>query len=383
MRINAARGIIAMSSKTYKDTFVSPQHTILQALEVINSSAMQVALVVDDEKTLLGTVTDGDVRRGLLSNISMSSSVVDIMNKNPTRVVQGTDLEKILEIMALRKIHQMPVLNEDGQVVALYLLDDLLEQKQASDAAHKPVYTGKNQNAHVMLMVGGEGRRLQPLTNDLPKPMISVGGKPLLETIIGNFVSQGYCDFSLSVNYKADIIRDHFRDGSEFGANISYVLETQKMGTAGSLSLLEQRPDTPIIVMNGDLLTNIDFRSVVDFHCQNRSLATMCVREYKHEIPYGIVQNQGTKLDSVVEKPTQTHFVNAGIYVLEPKAIDLVPEREYFDMPDLFSAINEAGGEASVFPIHEYWMDIGRMEDLEKAREEYASVFMPAKAIEA
>lgn len=383
MRINAARGIIAMSSKTYKDTFVSPQHTILQALEVINSSAMQVALVVDDEKTLLGTVTDGDVRRGLLSNISMSSSVVDIMNKNPTRVVEGTEPEKILEIMTLKKIHQMPITNEGGQVVALKLIDDLLDQKQASKVDDNVVYAGKNQNAHVMLMVGGEGRRLQPLTNDLPKPMISVGGKPLLETIIGNFVSQGYCDFSLSVNYKADMIRDHFRDGSEFGANISYVLETQKMGTAGSLSLLEQRPDTPIIVMNGDLLTNIDFRSVVDFHCQNRSLATMCVREYKHEIPYGIVQNQGTKLDSVVEKPTQTHFVNAGIYVLEPKAIDLVPEGEYFDMPDLFSAINEAGGEASVFPIHEYWMDIGRMEDLEKARDEYASIFMPSEAKEA
>ena len=372
-----------MSSKTYKDTFVSPQHTILQALEVINSSAMQVALVVDDEKTLLGTVTDGDVRRGLLSNISMSSSVVDIMNKNPTRVVEGTEPEKILETMTLKKIHQMPVTNEDGKVVALKLIDDLLDQKHAIKADDNVVYAGKNQNAHVMLMVGGEGRRLQPLTNDLPKPMISVGGKPLLETIIGNFVSQGYCDFSLSVNYKADMIRDHFRDGSEFGANISYVLETQKMGTAGSLSLLEQRPDMPIIVMNGDLLTNIDFRSVVDFHCQNRSLATMCVREYKHEIPYGIVQNQGTKLDSVVEKPTQTHFVNAGIYVLEPKAIDLVPEGEYFDMPDLFSAINEAGGEASVFPIHEYWMDIGRMEDLEKARDEYASIFLPAEAKEA
>lgn len=369
-----------MSSKTYEDTFVSPKHTILEALQVINSSTMQVGLVVDKQRTLLGTVTDGDVRRGLLSNISMHDNVAAIMNKKPIKVVEGTHPEKILEIMSRRKIHQMPVINKDGQVVALKLIDELLDHNHTNKIDNKTLYAGKSQNAHVMLMVGGEGRRLQPLTNDLPKPMISVGGKPLLETIIENFVSQGYCDFSLSVNYKADIIRDHFRDGSEFGAHISYVLETQKMGTAGSLSLLKQRPEMPIIVMNGDLLTNIDFRSVLDFHIQNKSLATMCVREYKHEIPYGIVHNQGTKLNTVVEKPTQTHFVNAGIYVLEPEAIDLVPEGNFFDMPDLFSAINKTGGEASVFPIHEYWMDIGRLEDLEKARNEYETIFKRSKS---
>ncbi len=340
---------------------------------------MQIALVVDDQKMLLGTITDGDIRRGILSGLQMTDLAVKVMNDKPTTVLNGANNTQILEVMAERKIYQIPVINKSNQVVDLKLTNTLLDQHENQQDTIKSTYQGQAQNAEVMLMVGGEGRRLRPLTNELPKPMINVGGKPLLETIIETFVSQGFRNFSLSVNYKADIIRDHFGDGSKFNASISYVLENQKMGTAGSLSLLKNKPSMPLIVMNGDLLTNIDFRSVVDFHCQNKSLATMCVREYKHEIPYGIVKNQGIKLNSIVEKPMQTHFVNAGIYVLDPAALDMVPEGGFFDMPELFSAINEKGGEASVFPIHEYWMDIGRVEDLERARQEYSSIFSTKK----
>ena len=227
----------------------------------------------------------------------------------------------------------------------------------------------------VILMLGGQGTRLLPLTQETPKPMLSVGDKPLLETIVGNFAAQGFKNFYFSVNYKADIIERHFGEGSRFGINISYLYEKQPMGTAGALSLLPERPEGPLIVMNGDILTNSNFRHLIDFHRQNKAMATMCVREYEQQVPYGIVQTSGTKLQSITEKPMQTYFVNAGIYVIDPEALDYVPKGQYFDMPQLFDALKQADEDPAVFPIREYWLDIGRHEDLERARAEYGKIF--------
>lgn len=366
-----------MNSKIHQleSTFIRPEQSIIEALRAINDTALQIALVVDEDQKLVGTVTDGDIRRGILNNIPLEDPVKTVMNKTPITVTPETDIQKILNLMTEKKIYQVPVLDKDGQVIALERMRELLKRQSTLSTAIHPTENIKTEDVTVVLMLGGEGTRLQPLTQDMPKPMISVGGKPLLETIIGTFVSQKFTKFYFSLNYKADMIRDHFGDGSKFGANISYIIENEKRGTAGSLSLLPEKPKGPVIVMNGDLLTNTNFDHLVEFHRQNKVLATMCVREYSHEVPYGIVQNNGVMLDSIVEKPMQSFFVNAGIYVLDPSALNLVPKDQFFDMPQLFEKIKETGAESAVFPIHEYWLDIGRMEDLERARVEYKEVF--------
>ncbi len=363
--------------KTYKDTLVTLEQTILDVLRSLHISALQISLVVDGHGKLLGTVTDGDIRRAILDGFSLDSPISGIMNKKPVTVQQDCDPSELLHLMSERKIYQVPVLDSEGRVCDLRLISSIISEKdQKKTKAVTPGQRPRMSDINVVLMLGGEGKRLQPLTQDLPKPMLSVGGKPLLETILENMVEQGFTEFFFSVNYKADIIRDYFGDGKKFGANITYVLEEKKMGTAGSLSLLpELAQKRPLVVMNGDLLTNINFQNLLDFHYQNHALATMCVREYQYQIPYGIIKNEGIRLDSIVEKPSHTYFVNAGIYALDPKALDDVPKDIYFDMPQLFSAIKERGGDATVFPIHEYWMDIGRVEDLERAREEYSRVF--------
>ncbi len=359
--------------KDYTDTFVLVDKTIFDALQSIDNTALQIALVVDEDGKLVGTVTDGDIRRAILAGTSLENPITEVMNKNPTTVTPTTDLKEILDVMTEKKIYQVPMVDENGHVTGLERMRDLLKRK--ADVKVSPSHEGSMEDVWTVLMLGGEGKRLQPLTQDMPKPMVSIGGRPLLETILQSFVEQNFKRFFFSVNYKADMIRDYFGDGSGFGAEISYLLEGDQMGTAGSLSLLPERPQGPLVVMNGDLLTNVNFDNLVDFHRQNKAMATMCVREYNHEVPYGIVQNNGAKLDSIIEKPSQSYFVNAGIYVLDPAAIDLIPKDTFFDMPQLFDKIRETGGESTVFPIHEYWLDIGRFEDLERARAEYDKVF--------
>lgn len=223
-------------------------------------------------------------------------------------------------------------------------------------------------------MVGGLGTRLRPLTENTPKPMLKVGDRPILQTIVEKFVSYGFFNIIMCVNYKSKIIQDYFGDGSSFGANITYVLEEKRMGTAGALGLLDEKPQESFFVMNGDLLTNINFEHLLNFHEENNSLATMCVREYDFEVPFGVVDIENTKICSIKEKPIQKFFVNAGIYMLSPSAIDIIPKNEFFDMPTLFEGLIEKEQNVVSFPIREYWLDIGRIEELEKAKNEYHKV---------
>ena len=260
-----------------------------------------------------------------------------------------------MQLLKLNKLKQLPILDHE-RIVDLILID---EDSQTS-----------KQNK-VLLMVGGLGTRLRPLTDDIPKPMLHVGGKPLLATIIEGFKQYGFTDFILSVNYKKEIIQDYFNDGKEFGATINYIEETKRMGTAGALSLLAERPLSPIIVMNGDLLTQINYEQLMQFHLSQNAVATMCVREYEYQIPYGVIETVEARLTSIKEKPVHKSFVNAGIYILNPEAWDYVPENQFFDMPDLFQRIMDDNKVAAVFPIREYWLDIGRVEDFERANQEY------------
>ena len=339
---------------------LSVDATIREAIERLDHSGLQIAVVVDDG-ILQGTITDGDVRRGIMRGLDLTSSVRAIMNNRPQTVHQSEGPHVALQRMRARRIHQLPVVDDDGRVVDLLLLDDLL--------------TAEDQEALVVLMAGGYGKRLRPLTVETPKPLLPVGGKPLIETIVESFVTQGFRHIYLSVNYKAEQFYQHFGDGQQFGAQISYVHEPEPLGTAGALSLLPNRPDVPVVVMNGDLLTSVNFASMLRFHTESDAIATMCVREHTIHIPYGVVDTDGQHVTQIVEKPNKTVFVSAGIYVLSPQALDHIPAGHYYDMPTLFTDLIEGGKPVGAFPIREYWLDIGQREDLEQARREYHDIF--------
>jgi NDP-sugar pyrophosphorylase family protein len=224
-------------------------------------------------------------------------------------------------------------------------------------------------------MAGGLGKRLRPLTETIPKPMLEVGGRPLLEQIIAGFADQGFWRITISVNYRREMVQDYFGDGSKFGVEIDYVEETRRMGTAGALSLLPERPEGPFIVMNGDLLVSLRFDQLLEFHRRLDAAGTMVVREYSHQVPYGVVRADGDLMTGIEEKPVARYFVNGGIYVLSPEALDRVRPDHPLDMPSLLTEITEGGGRVAVFPLRDYWRDIGHMDDLEAARSEFGSVF--------
>ncbi len=345
----------------WNKVLVSPFTPIKEVIQIIDASALQIALVSDEKKRLLGTVTDGDVRRAILKGVPLENVIKDIMNASPITASEHQKQDEILELMRLTKIRHLPIVGNDGEIIDIRTIDDFIV----------PV---KKDN-WVVLMAGGLGTRLSPLTDEVPKPLLKVGSRPILETIISTFIKQGFLKFYLSVNYKADMIIDYFGDGSQFGAEIKYIYENKRMGTAGALSLLPEKPKKPIIVMNGDLLTKVDFSLLMNFHDQNHSLGTMCVREFDYQIPYGVVKLNEQKLIGIEEKPIQKSFVSAGIYVLSPGALDFVPADEFYDMPKLFEKLIDKNKSTCVFPIREYWLDIGRTEDYNRANQEFEEVF--------
>lgn len=334
--------------------------TIREALRIIDSAAMQIAIVVDENDILLGTITDGDIRRGLLNGMSLDDTVEEVMFKNPTTAKMGDSKKDILKKALAKKLHQIPIVDDNNRVISIKEIEELVK---SADRPNK-----------VVLMVGGLGTRLRPLTDDTPKPMLNVGNKPILQTIVEKFAEYGFVNIVMCVNYKSKIIQDYFGDGSDIGVNIEYVEENQRMGTAGALSLLEQKPSEPFFVMNGDLLTSVNFEHLLEYHLSNNSVATMCVREYDFQVPYGVIEIDEQRINSIVEKPIQKFFVNAGIYVLSPSVLDNIPHNTFYDMPSLFNELIEQKSKVVSFPIYEYWLDIGMMSDFEKAQKEYDEV---------
>ncbi len=340
---------------------IAPDRSIRDAIRTIDEGAIRIALVVDGENRLLGTVTDGDIRRGILHGVALEESVTRVMNRHPTTARADEGRDTILERMKQTRLHQIPVVDGQGRLVTVEILDELLQ------ARHRDNW--------VMLMAGGLGSRLRPLTDECPKPLLKVGSKPLLEIILENFLEYGFRKFYISVNYKAEMVKEHFGDGSRWGIEIRYVHEDQRLGTAGALSLLPELPALPLIVMNGDLLTKVNFQHLLDFHAEHRARGTMCVREYDFQVPYGVVRIDHHRILGIDEKPVQRFFVNAGIYVLEPEVLDLIPPATYFDMPELFTNLIGRKQETAVFPIREYWLDIGHMEDFARANGDFPEVF--------
>jgi dTDP-glucose pyrophosphorylase len=346
--------------KDWRNALIRTGVTIREALATIEAGGLQIALVINEAGRLLGTLTDGDVRRGVLRGVTLEDAIDLVMNVSPRTLPPNTPRGTVLKLMGELRIHQLPVVDTEGRLLGLERIDDLIETP-ANDT-------------WVVLMAGGLGSRLRPITETTPKPLIHVGGRPLIENIVSGFIAQGFRRFFLAVNYKAELFREHFGDGRRLGVEIEYLHERDRKGTAGALSLLP-RPTAPFLVMNGDLLTNLHFHQLLDFHTEHHAQATMCVREYAFQVPYGVVETDHYRLTGVVEKPLQTVLVNAGIYVLDPTALDVIPTDRTYDMTELFSDLVARGGETVVFPVREYWLDVGRMEDLEQASNDYQRVF--------
>ncbi|MDP3625766.1 MAG: nucleotidyltransferase family protein [Hydrogenophaga sp.] len=347
--------------KNWQSLLVTPDTTLEVAVATLDHAGARIVVVVDDQGRLLGTVTDGDVRRALLKHLPLTEPVANVMWKTP--LVAGPDWsrERMRAVMENRRLLQMPIVDSQGVMVGLETLHDVLDERQFDN----PVF----------LMAGGFGTRLYPLTENCPKPMLKVGDKPILELILESFVDAGFHRFYISTHYLPEMIRDHFGDGSRWGVSISYIYEEEPLGTGGALGLLPKDDiQLPMFLMNGDLLTRVDYRGLLEFHAQQNSIATMCVREYKHQVPYGVVQAQGAKVVSMVEKPTQKFFVNAGIYVLSPELLSGVQPGKRIDMPTVLEEAIRNQQTVSMFPVHEYWLDIGRMEDFQRAQEQIRSL---------
>lgn len=330
------------------------ERPVSEAIRCIEASGGQIALVLTTEGHLRGTITDGDVRRGLLRGIGLDAPAKAIMNDHPRFMPVGTTTHELLAKLHREGVLQMPLVDDNGKVVELVATNDL----QTVAANDNPV----------IIMAGGLGTRLRPITETIPKPMIEVAGRPILETIIERFRTQGFSSITLCVNYLAEIIEDYFGDGSRHGVSIDYVREEKRMGTAGALSLLHPRPTLPMIVINGDILTTINFNQFLTFHAESNALATMGLNRFQYQVPYGVVEVKDHHIVNFSEKPSFDFFVNAGIYIINPSLLDSLPRDKFFDMPSLFESVPIEY--RSAFPIHEYWLDIGRHDDLERAMQE-------------
>ena len=331
-----------------------PGDSIRKAISVIENGHVQFAFVIDDNQRLIGTITDGDIRRSLLRGDSLDTPVHKMMCIEFRSLPSNATEKEAISLMRREVLHQVPALDEQGRVVKLFLLEELIKSKARANP--------------VVIMAGGEGRRLFPLTQNCPKPMLRVGGKPMLEIIVEQLVDAGFQHFYLSVNYLKNQIKDHFGGGERWGVQITYLEEKHPLGTAGALSLLPKNLNKPFLVLNGDVLTRMNFGQLLEFHEHQSATATLCVREHMTRIPYGVVQMDDLHVKTIEEKPMQHHYVNAGIYLLDPKLLDLVPHDQFFDMPELLEKAIKHHHNVSAFPIHEYWLDVGHHDTLELAK---------------
>ena len=344
-----------VAAKKWRDAIVTPTITLRQAIEKLDATALQILLVTDSADVLKGTLTDGDLRRAILTGKNLDDTIDSAMNPNPK--VASTDWSKIrlLAMMEEGSLLQLPVVDEGGHLVDLVTLQGLL----ATPRQPNPVF----------LMAGGFGTRLRPLTDNCPKPMLKVGSTPILEMILKSFIERGFYRFFISTHYMADVVEGYFGDGSNWGAEITYIREDSPLGTAGALSLLpEGAIDAPFFVMNGDVLTDLNPMSLMSSHERLGSDFTVCLRTFDYQIPFGVVEKDGDYLKTMVEKPTRHYEVNAGIYVVNPEHLDRLQANEYMDMPDFIMLLASEGKKVGTHSVNGTWVDIGRVDDFEKAQ---------------
>jgi dTDP-glucose pyrophosphorylase len=346
----------------WQSVLTSPDTSLRDAIAVLDRGSRQIAIIVDSQGRIAGTLTDGDVRRALLKQLPLETPVSEVMARKPRTAPADSTKERILHLMERHNLSQVPLVAPDGRVVGLETLHGLLHGQRKDNA--------------VFLMAGGFGKRLQPLTDNCPKPLLQVGDKPILEIIIENFVKVGFHRFFVSTHYRPEMIRERIGDGSRWDVDVQYVHEEEPLGTGGALSLLPvDAIQEPMFMMNGDLLTTLDANKLLAFHDSHDAMATMCVREHEHRVPYGVIQSDGLRITSMVEKPAYRYFINAGIYVLSPEILRSLVPGQRIDMPTLLEQRIAAGSAVNVFPVHEYWLDIGHMEDFQRAQYDVTGLF--------
>lgn len=349
-----------MPTKELNNLFISPDCSIQNAIERINLNEKGIVIVVDVERHIMGTVTDGDIRRGILRNVELSSPVATLISHkedspypSPITAPIGTSETRLIQMMNEHNVRHIPLVDDEERVHDVAVLADLIHERDLPISA--------------VVMAGGYGVRLLPLTENVPKPMLPVGDQPVMEHILKQLNSAGINRVNVTTHYLPKIIEDHFGDGSRFGLNIQYVNEETPLGTAGALGLIEDKKE-PLLVINGDILTKMDFRAMNDYHKEHKADMTVAVRQYDFQIPYGVLECEGVKVYGVNEKPLMTFFVNAGVYLLEPSVSTFIPSGKRFDMTDLIQALISDGRSVVSFPIMEYWLDIGQLEDYERAQ---------------
>jgi len=343
---------------------ILPDTTIGEAIARIDRNHRGIVLVVQLDRQLLGTITDGDVRRAMLAGMKLDTPVSALLavkatnNNKPVMALAGTPVDTLLALMRQQSVRQIPLLNESGQVVDLVTLDELLPRQDLLLQA--------------VIMAGGQGTRLRPLTEDLPKPMLPVGGRPLMERIVQQLQQAGIRRVNVTTHYKPEKIIDYFGDGHAFGVDLNYVNEDRPLGTGGALGLMPQ-PTEPVLVINGDILTQVDFRAMLDFHQENKADLTIAVRRYEVQVPYGVIECDGPLVQRLREKPQVSLLVNAGIYLLEPTVFQFIPQGQHFNMTDLIQWLLDARRTVASFPVHEYWLDIGQHADYARAQSDSES----------
>ena len=337
---------------------VPPTASVRQTLETITKNSRQAVMVVDDAGLLVGVVTDGDVRRGLLRNVPLDGRVADLMNRTPVTAPAGTSRADALVLMQQRSLRHLPVVDDAGRLLDVMLLDDLLRPVPIPNAA--------------VLMAGGDGRRLRGISEAVPKPLLRVGGKPLLEILVERLRACGVSDFFVTVRYKSEMIESHFGDGSRLGVRMRYVREDEPLGTAGALARLPETLTLPFFLVNGDILTKCDFLGLLDVHRRHTADLTVGAVEHTVEVPYGVLRVDGEHLVAVDEKPRLDFLINAGIYVVEPSVIARIPTERPFHATDLIRLLKQAGRTVVTVPIREYWLDVGRDGDFHQANRDVA-----------
>jgi len=342
---------------------VNENSTVLDAIDEINKKQGEGIVVLDGNRNILGTLTDGDVRRFILSGGSIKSNIKLALNKNPVIYNQSASVDELNEALSRFDIKLIPLVDSSGKYVSCFNSREYFEKLQEKY---------DNVFSTAVIMAGGKGKRLQPLTNDTPKPMIEIDGVPLIERQIMKLKEIGVKKVYISVKYLKEKIINHFKDGKKFGVGISYLQEDSELGTAGALSLItDLDSEKPILLLNGDILTNVDFVHLFEFHHKNNAVITTCAVSYQVNIPYGVIHNEGIKLEFIEEKPSQSFLCNAGIYALSTQAIKKIPYNQFYNMTDLIDACQNDNDHVCVFPIHEYWSDIGTVEDLSSARRDF------------
>ena len=333
--------------------------SLLAVLETMTRSGKQIVLVVDADQRLAGVVTDGDIRRAMLRGASLDAKVDEVVNRTPLCGPAGLSATEALQIMRARSVRHLPLLDAERRVADMLRLEDLV--------ALPPL------KSRAVIMAGGEGRRLRPLTELTPKPLVAVGGKPLIELMIERLRQSGMTDITVALHHKSELIRERLGNGSRLGVSLDYALEASPLGTMGALTLLRDRLDAPFFVVNADILTKCDFRAMWEYHRGQREAAmTVGVSLHQVDIPYGEFTLHDGRVTRVEEKPHKEFPVNAGIYLLDPSAIDLIPPGEYFDATDMIRALVDGGRVVAAYLIREYWLDVGRLHDLEKANRDVA-----------